>query len=287
MNRDFAKYILSLLLFGSNGIAASMITLSSYEIVLYRALTGSVLLMVIFFAGKRCVTFYKNKKDFIFLCISGAAMGACWVFLYEAYDRIGVSIASLCYYCGPVLVMALSPLLFKEKLTRIRIVSFVAVLIGIFMVNGSESVVSDRLGILCGVMAAVMYSVIVIFNKKNDSIIGVENSMLQLFVSFLAVAVFVLIKDGFIPGVGTDNILPLLFLGIVNTGAACYLYFSSIGRLPAQTVAVCGYLEPLSAVVFSVMLLGEVLLPVQIIGMVLIVGGAAAGEMLGKSKEAS
>ena len=44
---------------------------------------------------------------------------------------------------------------------------------------------------LLHILAAVMYSVIVIFNKKNDSIRGVENSMLQLFVSFLAVAAFV------------------------------------------------------------------------------------------------
>lgn len=43
------------------------------------------------------------------LIVSGIAMGTS-VFLYEAYVRIGVSIAALFYYCGPVIVMALSPL---------------------------------------------------------------------------------------------------------------------------------------------------------------------------------
>ena len=45
-----------------------------------------------------------------------------------------------------------------------------------------------------------------------------------------------------------------------------------------QTVAICGYLEPLSAVVFSVIFLKETMLPIQIIGAVLIIGGAMLGE---------
>ena len=44
-------------------------------------------------------------------------MGISWLFLFEAYRRIGVSIASLGYYCGPVIVMALAPVMFHEKLT--------------------------------------------------------------------------------------------------------------------------------------------------------------------------
>ena len=41
-----------------------------------------------------------------------------------------------------------------------------------------------------------------------------------------------------------------------------------------QTVAICGYLEPLSAVLFSVAFLKEAMLPLQIVGTVLIIGGA-------------
>ncbi len=64
---------------------------------------------------------------------------------------------------------------------------------------------------------------------------------------------------------------------MLNTGVGCYLYFSSIGALRAQTVAVCGYLEPLSAVLFSALLLGERLLTLQVVGAVLILTGAALG----------
>ena len=280
MKASYLKYIFALLLLGSNGIVASLIHLSSYEIVLLRTLTGSLLLIAIFFVAREKLTFYKYKTQSIFLAVSGIAMGTSWIFLYEAYDEIGVSLASLAYYCGPVIVMILSPFLFGEKLTRIKVCSFLVVLVGIFLVNGAafENGVSVW-GLACGLLSAICYSLMVMFNKKAKDITGLENSMLQLFVAFLTVAIFVGIKQGYRMEIDTQSIIPILVLGLLNTGIGCYFYFSSIGKLPVQTVAICGYLEPLSAVVFSVIFLKEIMLPIQIIGAVLIIGGAILGEI--------
>ena len=280
MKASYLKYIFALLLFGSNGIVASLIHLSSYEIVLLRTLIGSLLLIAIFFIAREKLTFYKYKTQSIFLAVSGIAMGTSWIFLYEAYDEIGVSLASLAYYCGPVIVMMLSPFLFGENLTKIKVCSFLVVLVGIFLVNGTafENGVSVW-GLACGLLSAICYSLMVTFNKKAKDITGLENSMLQLFVAFLTVAIFVGIKQGFRMEIDTQSIIPILVLGLLNTGIGCYFYFSSIGKLPVQTVAICGYLEPLSAVVFSVIFLKETMLPIQIIGAVLIIGGAILGEI--------
>ena len=49
-------------------------------------------------------------------------------------------------------------------------------------------------------------------------------------------------------------------------------------KLAVQTVAVCGYFEPLAAVVFAAVLLHETMQPLQILGAVLILGGAAGAE---------
>ena len=280
MKTAYFKYIFALLLFGSNGIVASFIDLSSHEIVLLRTFIGSLLLIAIFFLTREKLTFYRHKKQFACLALSGVAMGASWVFLYEAYSQIGVSLASLTYYCGPVIVMMLSPILFKEKLTKTKVISFVAVLIGIFLVNGTAFNNDKNMwGIFCGLMSALCYSFMVIFNKKAKNITGLENSMLQLFISFITVAIFVLIKQGYNIQIPQSSIIPILILGLINTGIGCYFYFSSIGRLPVQTVAICGYLEPLSAVIFSVIFLKEIMLPIQVIGAILIIGGAIYGEL--------
>lgn len=280
-NKAFFKYIFALLLFGSNGIVASFIDLSSQNIVLLRTLIGSVLLITIFFLGGGRLTFYKHKKQFLFLAVSGIAMGTSWMFLYEAYTQIGVSVASLLYYCGPVIVMALSPLLFKERLTANKIIGFFAVVVGVVFINGNAfDKDGDMFGIVCGLLSAVMYAFMVICNKKAKDIVGLENSTLQLTIAFLTVAVFVGIKQGYAVQIETTSILPILILGLLNTGIGCYFYFSSICKLKVQTVAICGYLEPLSAVLFSVVFLKETMLPLQIVGTVLIIGGAMIGELI-------
>ena len=280
-NTAFFKYLFALLLFGSNGVVASFISLGSQQIVLLRTMIGSVLLIALFFLSGGRLTFYKHFRQFLFLAASGVAMGASWMFLYEAYTRIGVGIASLLYYCGPVVVMVLSPLLFGEKLTAQKCIGFLSVLFGVFLVNGSASGDMDAFGIVCGFCSALLYAAMVICNKKAKDIVGLENSTLQLFISFLTVAVFMGINGGYAMDIPRASILPILILGLVNTGVGCYFYFSSIGKLRVQTVAICGYLEPLSAVVFSLVFLRESMLPLQIVGAVLILGGAVFGEVVG------
>lgn len=281
MRKAYISYILALLLFGSNGIIASYIALSSTEIVLYRTFIGSVLLIFLFLITKNKWSFYKNKKHFSYLALSGIAMGLSWMFLYEAYDQIGVSVSSLLYYCGPVIVMVLAPIVFKEKLVMRKIVGFVAVLIGIILVNGNLVNGNNNIfGILCGVMSAVMYSFMVIFNKKATNISGLENSLLQLTISCITVAIFILFRGNFSFYIPQDSIFPLIFLGVVNTGIGCYLYFSKLEKLPVQSVSVLGYIEPLSAVLLSVIILKETMSVMQIIGAVLVLGGAIYAERI-------
>ena len=275
-NNAIFRYIAALLLFGSNGIVASFISLSSYEIVFTRTLIGSLFLVLIFISSKQKVQFWRNKSHFLYLGISGAAMGASWLFLFEAYAQIGVSISTLAYYCGPVIVMVLSPMIFNEKMTAAKLIGFLAVLLGMFCVNG-QALLQGNLswGLIFGILSAFTYAFMVIFNKKAVSITGLENPMWQLIISFITVAIFLGLKQGFSVNITSENLIPILFLGIVNTGIGCYFYFSSIGDLPVQTVAICGYLESLSALFFSSAFLGESLSFVQIVGAVLILGGAA------------
>ena len=279
-DKPVLRYIVALLLFGSNGIVASYISLPSYEIVFTRTLIGSLFLLLIFISSKQKVQFWRNKRHSLYLVISGVAMGASWMFLFEAYAQIGVSISTLAYYCGPVIVMILSPIVFKEKLTAIKLLGFLAVVLGMFCVNG-QSMLQGTVswGLVFGILSAFMYAFMVIFNKKAASISGLENPTWQLIISFLTVAVFLGLKQGFSVHIALDNLAPILLLGIVNTGIGCYFYFSSIGHLPVQTVAILGYLEPLSALFFSAAFLGETLSFLQLIGAVLILGGAGFGEL--------
>lgn len=283
MKQAYGKYLLAVMLFGTNGIVASHILLNSYEIVLTRAFIGSLFLIAVFALTKGDFRVWQNRRDFYYIIISGMAMGASWMFLFEAYKYIGVSMGTLVYYCGPVFVVALSPLVFQERLTAVKIAGFFAVLLGLFLLNGASFQQGMfSWGFVCGILAALTYALMVITNKKAASIQGLTNAMYQLCASFIFVAAFTLIKQGPTLSATPDSIWPILILGVVNTGIGCYLYFSSIQHLQAQTVAIFGYLEPLCALFLSAAILHERLSLTQMLGAALILGGAAFGEFFRK-----
>ena len=289
MKQAYIKYILGLLLFGSNGVISAMIALNSYEIVLTRTVLGSAFLILLLLISRQKLQIFRYKKEIPYMLLSGVALATNWIFLFEGYAQVGVSITILLCYCGPILVMLVSPFFFNEKITAPKIIGFCAVMLGMVFINGQSLQTGKSLwGIFCGIMAAITYVFMVISNKKATHITGLENSTIQLFISFIAVAVFVVCKQGFTLHIQSSDWIPILVLGILNTGVGIYLYFSPISKLPVQSVAICGYLEPLSAVVFSVLLLHEAMLPLYIIGGILIVGGALFGELFQfKEKEKS
>lgn len=280
MKKSYVKYISALFIFGSNGIVSSYINLDSYEIVFLRTLIGTVFLSCIFLLSKHKLQMFENKKDFFYLFVSGASTGVSWIFLYQAYSEIGVSLATLAYYCGPIFIIILSHFIFKERLDIYKIVGCIIVFIGMIFINGNQSSNgSISFGLICGILAGLSYSILIIVGKMVKTIDGLEYTLIQITSSLLTVSIFIIIKQGFyIPDIA-GNIIPILFLGIVNTGIGFYLCFSSIKKLPGGTIAICGYLEPLSALCLSALFLGEKLSYVQIIGAFCIIGGSAFAEL--------
>ena len=283
----YFKFLLALFIFGTNGIVASFIAMSSSDIVFLRLMLGSAFLLAIFLILRKPFVCFGQPRDAAYICVSGIAMGASWLFLYEAYQQIGVGASTLLYFVGPVIVLALSPFVFGERLTPVRVAGFFCVIAGMYLVN--EVLLSgsgNTWGVFCGLMSAVLLAVMLITNKKAASIRGFENAFLQIFIGFLTVAVIRSALDGFSMIIPPEDIIFVLVIGIFNTGIGCYLYFSSLCSLPAQSVAVLGYIEPLSAVVFSALILSEILLPVQILGAALILGGAFVAEVFGGGERA-
>lgn len=275
--KEYAKFISSLVLFGSNGVIAAHILLPSCEIVALRTLIGSLFLGATFVL-KRPRANIKRPRELVCVVASGVAMGTSWLFLYEAYQVVGVAVSSLAYYCAPVMVMALSPFIFKERLTARVVASFAVMLAGALLLNGTVAVTgASTWGLLCGWMSAVCHAAMVIFSKMADEVDGLASSLIQLIASFAVAAVFLAATGGLPFDVDAPSWPWVITLGIVNTGLGCYLYFSSFGGLTAQTVAILGYLEPLSAVACALVFLGEPMDISQIAGGLFIVCGAALG----------
>lgn len=275
---SYGMYTLALLIFGTNGIFVSHISLASSQIVLMRTLIGGILLtcLVLFYGG-----FDKDhvRRERAPLLLGGAALGLNWVALFEAYRLLNVSLATLIYYVGPILVLLLSPILFCEKLTGRKLISVIIVAIGLICISGSIVVTGmNSLGLLFAAISAFLYAALIVFNKKISRTSGLQTAAVELDVAFVVVFVYTLCTSG-IPHL-TGNDLPYIaVIGFINTGLAYFLYFSGMQKLSGQSVALISYLDPVSALLFSALLLHEAMTPVQIVGAVLIIGGAMFGEI--------
>lgn len=297
MRRDYAKYLAALVLFGTNGIVASGIVLPSYEIVLARMLLAEALLAALCalsrgrarlrLRARECATagaalpplVRGRVRDCAFIAASGAAMGAGWMFQYEAYRQVGVGFTSLVYCAGPVAVVALAALLLRERLRPARAAGLAAVLAGVALVNhGAASGAVSAWGTACAAMTAAGYVAMVVCYKKVEQPRGLFDVAAQMAAGLVVVAAFTAAQPGEHLRLAAGDVPAVAVLGLVNTGLGCYLYFSSIGALSAQTVAVCDYLEPASALALAAAVLGERLDALQATGAALILAGALGSE---------
>lgn len=280
----YAMFILSLLLFGTNGLYVAHISLASSHIVLFRTLIGGfVLTVLVLLRGGFALG--DIRAELGPLLLGGVALGLNWVALFGAYRLLNVSLATLIYYAGPMLVMLFSPLLFGEKLTGIKIAAVVLVAFGLLLISGSIAAGGLSLpGLLTAAASALFYAALIVFNKRVRRTSGLQTAAIELDVAFVVVLIFVLLTSG-LPRPTRADLPWLLLISLVNTGLAYLLYFSGLQRLPAQSVALISYIDPVSALFFSALFLHESLSALQIAGAALIIGGAVFGEIPGKKPE--
>ena len=266
----------SMVIFGTLAPFVRRISVSSGELALYRAVMAAALIGVFLLVTRQKIPFASIKRELVLLLLSGMAMGFNWILLFEAYRYTTVSVATLSYYFAPVIVTAVCPLLFREKLTGKQLLCFIGSTAGLVLITGIGDLGSGSshfTGILFGLGAAVLYATVVLLNKFIKNVEGIHRTFLQFLAAILVLVPYVAMTSGVTVG-GMDGMgwVCLLVVGLIHTGITYCMYFSSLKELPGQKAAILSYLDPLVAVLISVTILHEPMTAVQAIGGVLILG---------------
>ena len=279
--------LVSMVIWGSIGIFRRYIPLPSSIIALCRGVIGTVFLVLFVKLQKKELFHHLGRKTFLLLVLSGALMGINWILLFEAYNYTTVAAATLCYYMSPTIVVLLSPLLFREKITLQKGICALVAVIGMVFVSGviesGMPAASELKGILFGLGAAVLYACVVILNKMTPGVDAFEKTIIQLASSAAALFPYILLTNQTIPAdISSLTVLMVLIVGLLHTGIAYAMYFGSVDGLQAQTVAILSYIDPITALILSALVLGEKLSVYGIIGAVLIIGAAIMSETGGE-----
>ncbi len=264
--------IIAMIAFGTIGIFVKNINLPSAEIALWRGILALISLFILIIISKKLKHMFNIKKNLWKLILSGIAMGFNWVLLFEAYNYTSLALSTLSYYFAPTIIMLVSTVYFKERLSLNQILCFIASTTGLVMIIGvSKGNSSDFVGILYGLGAACLYATVVLFNKATGEIEGLIRTFIQFAAAVFVLFPYVFFTNGFyLTTLDSVGLMNLLVLGIVHTGIIYYLYFNALSSVSGQQAAILSYIDPAVAILLSVVILGEAIRAIQLVGGVII-----------------
>lgn len=279
MKRAKCSFLTAMAIFGTVGICVRQIPIPSAAVAFFRGLSGMIFLLIIMAITRKKLSLRAIHANLPVLLLSGAAIGANWILLFESYRHTTVATATICYYLAPMFVVLASPLL-GERLTGKKLLLSGIALLGMVFVSGVvKGGVSGGKGIALGVAAAVLYASVMMLNRRLKDISAYDKTVLQLGMAAVVVLPYCLFSGGMQMELMTPaGYAMLVVVGIVHTGFSYWLYFGAMGQLPAQTVAIFSYLDPVVAILLSAALLKEPLDWSGIVGAVLILGSALGSE---------
>lgn len=285
------QFIISVIMFGANPVFLRFIDAPSEMVAFARGIAGFIFLALSFLVLRRKVALEAIKRNALWLILAGISLGLNWIFIFQAFRITTVSIAGLCNYMSPIMVIIASPFFLKEKIGKKQLVCVFFAFLGITCVSGIFDTGLDGInlpGLALGLVGGFFLATGVLFNKKLRDIPALDSVIVQLLFCTLTTLPYVLYKNGglVLPDDYRSGILMILF-GIFNSGIAFLLYYGPMPHLPVQTIAVVGYLEPVVNVLFSVFLFREPLSIIGWLGAALIVGSTAVSELTSKAPDKS
>ena len=275
------RYLIAVVIYGTIGLFLHFTSCASEFVVICRGFIGSLFIGLVMLIKHDLPDLKAIKKNLGMLVMSGVALGLNWVFLFAGY-KYGVAVSSLFNYLAPVIVVVISAIFLRIKLSDKQIICVICALIGVVLVSGvfeSQNIV-DIHCVVYGLAAAIGFVVLVLCNKNIKKIKPLDKTIVQLFVSAITVLPYVIMNNSFPKTIDTTTLIIVLILGVVHTGVAYILYFNSIDVLNSDKIAILGYIEPVLSILTGALIFKEKLSLFGIIGAIMILTSALLNELL-------
>lgn len=209
--------------------------------------------------------------------LGGVAVVLNWLLLFGAFPRASISIATCVYNTQPFMLVALSAILFKERLTAAKLSWLALAFCGLILLVGGDPAANGLTaeylsGIAMALGAAFFYAVAAIVAKKLTGVPPVLIVMVQVLVGVAMLAP--LARFSPLPS-SLPTWAALATLGIVHTGVMFILLYGAIQKLPAHRVGALSFIYPLVAIIVDVVAFEQRLDLRQVIGAAAILLAAA------------
>lgn len=239
----------------------------------YRFLISAAFIAAIILLKKKSLMIPRN--EWIYMIALGLFYALSSEFLFQGYDLLTPGIASTILFAYPVIVALIMVLAFKEKLKPLTIGALLISFVGILVLSAQESLLDlNFLGLTVSLGAALFYALyIVTVNQAKLRASGLQITCYSMFFA----SVFFGVKSIFNQ---ESLMLPSwIFLGdltvfsLVTTVLSMLTLVYAIQLIGSTPTSIMGALEPVVAILVSVLLFHEAVTMNLIIGVVLILFG--------------
>ena len=243
------------------------------SVLLFRYVIGIPFLALLMAIRKINFTLQKDKVVPVF--IIGVLMSLSSLALFESYNYMNSGVASTLLFVYPIMVAVIMTIFFKEHFTASLVVCFLCMIGGLVLLAQPEgdSGLSGR-GFLLVMASALTYAIYIVAVNTSKAISRIPTTKLLFYVLIFGSLVYLLkIAGGYdltLPerGIGWCNLTALAIIPTVLSLACTSAAIHIIGSTPT---AIFGALEPVTAVILSVVFLKQSITPQEIIGGLLIV----------------
>lgn len=220
-------------------------------------------------------SFKINKKETLILAILGICYALSSEFLFLGYDFLTPGIASTVLFIYPIIVALIMLFFYKERLTRLSGASLLLAFAGVIVLclkgNGLE-INFAGLGIV--MLSSLFYALyMVIVNKSNIKVSGFKLTFYSmLFTSMFFMTKALMANESFAIS-STEIFINFLIFAFLTTVISSLCLVFAIKYIGSTPVAILGALEPVVAVLISVLIFHEKFTPNLLIGITLILFG--------------
>lgn len=278
--------VVAAIMWGSTGIFTTVLAnaeINTTELSLIKSGLATIITGIIFLITDRSVFKLEKITDIKYFIGMGIISYSFFNWSYiMAIKETSMGVAAILLYTAPSIIMVLSVILFKEKLTMKKIIIVAITFVGCILVTGLDSgmgAISAK-GLIFGICSGVGYAMYSIFGKfalrKYSSKTAVFYMLLCSTIPFLLAnnpaSVVMKFTETNMWGVG---------IGFAFVAAVIpYLtYTKALEHVEASKASLIATLEPVVAAVFGIVLFSESASVSKVIGIILVLGSVAVMSM--------
>jgi drug/metabolite transporter (DMT)-like permease len=253
MTNTGSLYILfAIFLWSSLGVVVRL-TDADIHVLIFYSLVVAVVVQGILLSRKKYRDEMPGVRKLHYPLILGIISFINTFSFYYAFRHTTIANSVLTHYTAPIIVAFLAPFFLSENITRRIVLVIVLASAGLWiMLDGFSFQGSHTAGIMAGLVSGFAYAMVVLFARKY---VRDFNPLVLSFFTNIFIAIMLL---PFIREIPMKAIWICLFMGIVHNTIAPVLYYKGLQTVTANRAAVLGYLEPVCAIIFSMIFLSEI-----------------------------